>query len=632
MIISYMQYLYIFVPFLLSFIVSIFCIPRIVVIAYKKRLFDNLEFRKVHSTITPRLGGVSFLISIILATTGSILMSSRLDHSIQIDPPFLVALCSLTILCFVGAADDLVGVKYKVKFAAQFIAAALTIESGLYLTDLYGILEIHSIPSWIGIIFCILFIVFVINSINLIDGIDGLAAGICGVSFAVVGTILWFQSQFMYAIISFASLGMLLPFLYFNVFVKKCKIFMGDSGSLVLGYLVVFLIIRLGISIDPLSDTGKSGQYLFIGVSTILVPILDTLRVMLYRQMHGYHIFKPDRNHIHHKFLAAGFTSRECLVLILFMAFVIVVLNVALIIQDININIILFIDILFYTAINKILSKKIVTTDMIHVKSKRKWLLAVTLTLALTSCATRSKVVYMQNQQVGQQQALISSTPIVLQPQDQISIIVSCREPQLTALFNLTYVSQVAGSLQDNTSAGYGKVAGYTVDSEGNINFPILGRIQVAGLSREEIARRITDELEKRNLVKEPIVTVEFLSLYFSVLGEVNKPGRYTITKDKVTFLEALSMAGDLTIFGKREHIFLSRQEKDSMITYQLDLRSTDIYQSPVFYLKQGDIIYVEPNRVRANQSTVNGNSVMSVSLWMSVASFLTTIGVLIFK
>lgn len=269
---------------------------------------------------------------------------------------------------------------------------------------------------------------------------------------------------------------------------------------------------------------------------------------------------------------------------------------------------------------------------MIQLKSTFNWLFSIVLALTFTSCATTSKIVYMQNQQIGEPQAIIPSKPILLQPQDQIAIIVSCQDPQLTALFNLTYVSQVAGSQQESASATYGKVAGYTVDSEGNINFPVLGKIHVAGLSREKIAQKITNELERKKLVKEPIVAVEFLSLHFSVLGEVSKPGRYSITKDRVTLLEALSMAGDLTIFGKRDKVFLSRQNQDSITTYQFDLRSTDMYLSPAFYIKQGDILYVEPNNVKANQSTVNGNSMSSVSMWVSIASFLTSIGVLIFK
>ena len=128
------------------------------------------------------------------------------------------------------------------------------------------------------------------------------------------------------------------------------------------------------------------------------------------------------------------------------------------------------------------------------------------------------------------------------------------------------------------------------------------------------------------------MVTVEFMNLYFSVLGEVKSPGKYTISKDQITLLEAIAMAGDLTITGKRDAIFVIREEAGQRITHWVDLRSQDIFQSPVYYLKQNDVIYVQPNKMRAGQSTINENNVKSVSLWISIASFLTSLGVLLFK
>lgn len=160
----------------------------------------------------------------------------------------------------------------------------------------------------------------------------------------------------------------------------------------------------------------------------------------------------------------------------------------------------------------------------------------------------------------------------------------------------------------------------------------MIGDIHVAGLNREEITTKVKEELMKRELVKDPVVTVSFLNLQFSVLGEVNHAGQFNINKDKITLLEALSMAGDLTIYGKRENVYLTRQNKGTRITYKIDMRSTEMYKSPAFFIQQNDMIYVEPNKVRANQSTVNGNNIQSVSIWISIASFLTTLGVILFK
>lgn len=255
------------------------------------------------------------------------------------------------------------------------------------------------------------------------------------------------------------------------------------------------------------------------------------------------------------------------------------------------------------------------------------------LVLILSSCASIQKIAYFQNEPVDKELKMNKGPIIKVEPQDQLSIVVSSKDPLLASLFNLARVQQTVGqSSETGTNNKSGEIMGYTVDSKGNIDFPILGEIHIEGLSREEIAKTIKDQLTNKNLIKDPIITVDFQNLYFSVLGEVSKPGQFNIDKDKTTLIEALSKAGDLTIYGERGKVYLTRQNNGTRITYQVDLRSSDIYNSPAFYIKQNDVIYVQPNNVKANQSTVNGNNVKSVSLWISVTSLLTTVGVLIFK
>jgi polysaccharide export outer membrane protein len=260
----------------------------------------------------------------------------------------------------------------------------------------------------------------------------------------------------------------------------------------------------------------------------------------------------------------------------------------------------------------------------------KKILLMAMLALALASCNTSKKIVYFQDIQVNRPEAITEARDITVQPKDQISILVSSKDPQLAALFNLPRVQyRVGGSdLQNNN----GEVAGYTLDTEGYIDFPVLGRLYVAGMTKGEIASYIKKRLIDENLINDPVVTVEFMNLYYSILGEVNSPGKYMITKDQITLLEALSMAGDLTIYGKRDAVFVVREEDGQRITHWVDLRTQDLFHSPVYYLKQNDVIYVQPNKVRAGQSTINENSVKSVSLWISIASFLSSLGVLLFK
>lgn len=260
----------------------------------------------------------------------------------------------------------------------------------------------------------------------------------------------------------------------------------------------------------------------------------------------------------------------------------------------------------------------------------KKILLMAMLALALASCNTSKKIVYFQDIQVNRPEAITEARDIIVQPKDQISILVSSKDPQLAALFNLPRVQYRVGD--NNMQNTNGDVSGYTLDTEGYIDFPVLGRLYVAGMTKSEIASYIKKRLMDENLINDPVVTVEFMNLYYSILGEVNSPGKYMITKDQITLLEAISMAGDLTIYGKRDAVFVVREEDGQRVTHWVDLRTQDLFHSPVYYLKQNDVIYVQPNKVRAGQSTINENSVKSVSLWISIASFLSSLGVLLFK
>ena len=265
---------------------------------------------------------------------------------------------------------------------------------------------------------------------------------------------------------------------------------------------------------------------------------------------------------------------------------------------------------------------------------KRCLLLAACAAL-LSSCATPKEVVYFQDlQQTDGTLAAVQAKEIRVRPDDKISIIVNSRDPQLTDLFNLPYVSRQLGQTLRSVTSTYGQsqgVSGYTVDSDGNIDFPVLGKIHVEGMTREEIGRCIKDELIGQDLVKDPVVTVEFMNLTVSVMGEVAKPGRYAIERDRITILDALSMAGDLTIYGRRDAVMVQRMEGDTLQVYQLNLVSgQDVYNSPAFYLQQNDLVYVAPNDVKVRESTVNGNNIRSTSFWISLGSLLTSVAVLI--
>ncbi|EJX08607.1 polysaccharide biosynthesis/export family protein [Bacteroides xylanisolvens] len=252
--------------------------------------------------------------------------------------------------------------------------------------------------------------------------------------------------------------------------------------------------------------------------------------------------------------------------------------------------------------------------------------------LILGACSTSKEITYFQDLRPGESElTLTTPVEIKIQPKDKLSILVNSQDPRLTNLFNLPILSQQIGI--DNSYAMSRGVSGYTVDLQGNIDFPVLGKVHVADMTREEVAVLIKSELQSRDLIKDPVVTVEYMNLSISVMGEVNRPGRYNIDKDHLTILDALSQAGDLTIFGKREKVLVLRNEDGKQRVYGINLCSAEhLYTSPVYYLQQNDVVYVEPNDTKARQSTVNGNNVRSTSFWISLASLLTSIAVLIAK
>ena len=254
--------------------------------------------------------------------------------------------------------------------------------------------------------------------------------------------------------------------------------------------------------------------------------------------------------------------------------------------------------------------------------------LTMLLSIILFSCSTPKNISYMQDIPdgivLGAEEQLIK-----IQNGDKVSIVVKSRDPQLSELFNLPVSSYRVGS---TTGSSYSQqMSCYSVTSDGCIDFPVLGKVEILGMTREQVAETIKQKLVSQDLVKDPVVTVEFENLHYSVMGEVNKPGQYSIDRDRVTLLDALSKAGDLTIQGRRDNVLVIRTQDGKQYAYRVDLTDTDsVMNSPVAYLQQNDVVYVDPNNVRKRQSTVNGNNVLSTSFWVSVASLLTSIAVLL--
>ncbi|WP_455637932.1 polysaccharide biosynthesis/export family protein [Parabacteroides sp.] len=244
-----------------------------------------------------------------------------------------------------------------------------------------------------------------------------------------------------------------------------------------------------------------------------------------------------------------------------------------------------------------------------------------------SACTSTKKILYLQDVVPLKQQDIEQKYEVIIHSDDLLAIMVNSRDPELALPFNMPMVTYQLGSIN---SDGLQRVLGYLVDTDGNIDFPILGTIHVEGLTRMQLTELIKNRLIEGDLIKDPIVTVQFLNFKISVMGEVGRPGSFTISGDRITLLEALSMAGDLTIYGRRDRVAVIRENNGKRTILFHDLRSAEIFNSPCYYLQQNDIVYVEPNKAKSGQSSINQNN--SIGVWVSVISLLTTIAVLIFK
>ena len=353
-----MSYLLILLCLSVSIALSFIIIPRILVISYRKKLFDIPDERKVHNQAIPRLGGFSFLPTILFSLFFSVGFRYLVGLQLPVKslgfivPEFFFLICGLILLYLAGIKDDLIGLRYRSKFVIQIVAVSMLPLSGLWINNLYGLLGIHELSPWLGIPFTILATVFIINAINLIDGLDGLASGISGISLIIMGSLFFYHDMLIYAMLVFTVLGTLIPFFYYNVFgrAEHCrKIFMGDTGSLTLGYLLAFLIIRYSSCHPELMPC--SGKTFTVAFTTLLIPIFDVFRVMLLRTRLHKPLFIADKNHIHHKLLSIDFSPRRSMLTILFMSGAFCVLNMTLV-SYINCNVLLLVDIVLYTGIN----------------------------------------------------------------------------------------------------------------------------------------------------------------------------------------------------------------------------------------------------------------------------------------
>lgn len=256
-----------------------------------------------------------------------------------------------------------------------------------------------------------------------------------------------------------------------------------------------------------------------------------------------------------------------------------------------------------------------------NIKKFRYLLFGCTLALLLTGCGAQKNVVYIQNATPDSIAASLARTQIKVEPGDELMVFVSCDDLETSQKLSL-----MAGQKRPDYNSTYASftMLPYLVNDSGNIDMPTIGSIHVAGMTRQQVAQTVAQRVVDAKLAKPGTVnvTVNFSNMTFSALGEVARPGTYNINDERLTILEALSMAGDLTIHGRRDKVWVIREDKDgTRKTYSMDLRDTNFMNNPAYFIEQNDVIYVEPNEVRAGQSTLNENTFKSVNFWTSLVS-----------
>lgn len=280
-----------------SFIISFLAIPVVLQIAEQKKLYDVPDERKVHTHAVTSLGGVGIF--------GGFLLAALLSIQGYLNPEFQYFFAAALVIFFLGLKDDLVVLSASKKFVGQVVAASIIIHlGGVRLDSMHGLFGFDQLPEAFALALTYLTIIVIINSFNLIDGIDGLAASLGTLTMVIFGTYFFMVGFHAYALLAFSLAGSLVAFLIFNH--HPAKIFMGDSGSLMIGLVNAILVIKfINIASDP-ATTIPIGSAAAIGFAILIVPLLDTLRVFAIRIFKGCSPFTPDRNHIHHLFLSRG--------------------------------------------------------------------------------------------------------------------------------------------------------------------------------------------------------------------------------------------------------------------------------------------------------------------------------------
>ncbi len=350
-------YIYLIIGVLvISAICGFAFIPIILNFCKLKNLYDIPNARKIHKNAVPRLGGIAFMPSMFIAFSVAIMVLNSSNRHVTVSSWSLFFLTSILLVYVVGIVDDVFGLSPTIKFIVQIISACLLPLSGLYINTLYGFMGIYDVPYGVGFLLTVFVIVFIDNAINLIDGIDGLAASLSIVALCGFLYIFTLQGAWVYAILIAGLIGVLVAFLYFNIFgsvEKNRKIFMGDAGSLSLGFILGFLCVKYTMD-SPIRNYHHYIDFI-MAFTLLIVPIFDAVRVSLVRIYHHKSPFKADKRHIHHKFMQAGLTQHQALGCIVGMELAYIAANM-LLLEIMSNTLVVAVDIIIYIFVNIVLN------------------------------------------------------------------------------------------------------------------------------------------------------------------------------------------------------------------------------------------------------------------------------------
>ncbi len=237
----------------------------------------------------------------------------------------------------------------------------------------------------------------------------------------------------------------------------------------------------------------------------------------------------------------------------------------------------------------------------------------------ISSCVSKKEIVYFQNDKIDQSK-VSNSYKTIIKPDDLLQITITALDVEAVKPFNLAAVTY---STSSNSAIGVAQQQTYLVDTNGEIEFPVLGKIKIGGLTRNETIDLLKSKLSP-DYIKKPNINIRIANYKISIMGDVQRPGSYNIPNERITILDALALAGDVNLSGQRNNILIIREEGDKKVEYQVDLLSKSIFTSPVYYLQQNDVVYVEPNYAKIQSASANSNASLFISITSAIVAVVT--------